>query len=100
MEGINWASIITNLMALLAVLVPSLKVMLSKIGKIVEQGAKVAKETEEFHLVLAEALSDGNVNNEEINRIVKEAKDVGRATKELIRLIWLSAGKELTEEHI
>ena len=87
MEGINWASVVTNLVALLMVLVPSLTVILGKIGKIVEQGAKVAKETEEFHLVLAEALADGNVDNEEINRIVKEAKDIGQAAKKLWKLI-------------
>ena len=87
MEGINWTSVVVNVLALLAVLVPSLKMVLGKVSKIVEQGAIVAKETQEFQLVLAEALADGNIDNEEINKIVKEAKDIAEAGRKLVKLI-------------
>lgn len=87
MEGINWASVVVNVLALLAVLVPSLTVVLGKVGKIIEQGAVVAKETQEFQLIIAEALADGNVDNEEIDRIVKEAKDIAEAGRKLVKLI-------------
>ena len=84
---INWASVVVNVIALLAVLVPSLNIYLAKIKKIAEQGAVVGREIQEFNLVVVEALADDNIDNEEINEIVKEAKDIAAATKELWRLI-------------
>jgi len=47
----------------------------------------VVKESREFFSAVEDALADNKITRAELTRIVKEAKDVGVASRELIGLI-------------
>ena len=55
--------------------------VISKVGNL-------AKEVGELLMVFAEAIADKKISNDEIAKIVKEAKDIPAAIKDLKNIKW------------
>jgi len=83
----QWIGFLSNLLAALVIIIPSLSVMLIKISKVMKKSAEVTEEYQQVQLAISEALADGNVDNDELARIVKKGQEAGVASKELYEMI-------------
>lgn len=83
MEMEGYVQIIQAIMVILGIVIPSFGFYMKKISGIAKQAANRADEETQFSLVVAEALADGKVDNEEIKRIVIHGQKVGAQSKEL-----------------
>lgn len=84
MEMESYVQIVQAIMVILGIVIPSFGIYMKKVGNIAKQAANRADEEKQLSLVVAEALADGEVDNEEIKRIVIHGQKVGVQSKELI----------------
>jgi len=87
MEPESYIQIVQAIMVILGIVIPSFGIYLKKIGGVAKQAANRAEEEKQLSLVLAEALADGQVDNDEIQKIVLHGQKVGEQSKELIKQI-------------
>ncbi len=83
----QWIGFLSNLLAALVIIVPALSVILIKVSKVMKKSAEVTKEYQDVQLVISEALADGNVDNDELAKIVAKGQSAGLASKELYLMI-------------
>ncbi|MBA7539226.1 hypothetical protein ES705_31505 [subsurface metagenome] len=83
----QWIGFLSNILAALVIIVPSLSVILIKIAKVMKKSAEVTEEYQQVQLVVSEALADGNVDNDELAKIVSKGQSAGVASKELYEMI-------------
>ncbi len=72
----DFAEIFALLLTVLIASVPVVAVVFKKFGS-------VSKEVGELFTAVFKALEDGNVSGDEVRGIIKEAKDIPKAIKEL-----------------
>ncbi len=82
-----WVGFVSNLLAALVIVVPAVSVILVKISMIMKKSAEVTKEYQDVQLAIAEAAADGNVDNDELAKIVARGQSAGVQTKELYEMI-------------
>ena len=68
--------IVSTVVSFSVVAIPAVLVIAKKLGK-------VAKETGEMLVAVSLALEDGKVTGDEVRKIIKEAKDVGKAVMDI-----------------
>jgi len=83
----QWIGFLSNLLAALVIIVPSLSVILIKISKVMKKSAEVTEEYQQVQLTISEALADGNVDNDELAKIVAKGQAAGVASKELYQMV-------------
>jgi len=87
MEMDSYVQIVQAIMVILGICIPSFGIYLKKVSGVAKQAANRAEEEKQLSLVVAEALADGKVDNDEIKLIVVHGQKVGIQTKELIAQI-------------
>lgn len=92
----QWVGFLSNLLAALVIIVPSLSVLLIKISAVMKKSAEVTEEYQQVQLAISEALADGNVDNDELAGIVAKGQSAGVASKELYEMIK----GMITEAHV
>ena len=83
----QWIGFLSNLLAALVIIVPSISVLLIKISKVMKKSAEVTEEYQQVQLAISEAAADGNVDNDELAKIVAKGQSAGLASKELYLMI-------------
>jgi len=83
MELDSYVQIVQAIMVILGICIPSFGIYLKKVSNVAKQAANRADEEKQLSLVVAEALADGDVDNEEIKRIVLHGQKIGVQSKEL-----------------
>ena len=83
----QWIGFLSNLLAALVIIVPSLGLILVKISKVMKKSTEVTEEYQQVQLAISEALADGNVDNDELAKIVAKGQSAGVASKELYQMI-------------
>jgi len=91
----QWIGFLSNLLAALVIIVPSISVLLIKISKVMKKSAEVTEEYQQVQLAISEAAADGNVDNDELAKIVAKGQSAGVASKEL----YLMIKEMITEAH-
>jgi len=87
MEMDSYVQIVQAIMVILGIVIPSFGIYMKKVGNVAKQAANRAEEEKQLSLVVAEALADGKVDNDEIKLIVVHGQKIGVQTKELIAQI-------------
>ncbi len=87
MEMDSYVQIVQAIMVILGIVIPSFGIYMKKVGNVAKQATNRAEEEKQLSLVVAEALADGKVDNDEIKLIVVHGQKVGVQTKELIAQI-------------
>ncbi len=83
----QWIGFLSNILAALVIIVPSLSVLLIKISAVMKKSAEVTKEYQDVQLAISEAAADGNVDNDELAKIVAKGQAAGVASKELYQMV-------------
>ena len=83
----QWIGFLSNLLAALVIIVPTLSVILMKVSKVMKKSAEVTEEYQQVQLAISEALADGNVDNDELAKIVAKGQAAGVASKELYQMV-------------
>lgn len=84
MDAEGLAKVIQAVIVILTVALPTMGVYLKKIGTIAKKAAERSEAEEQLLLVTAEALADGDLDNDEIKLILQKGRAAGVETKELI----------------
>ena len=82
-----WVEFASNLMATLVVVLPIVSVILVKISAVMKKSAEVTEEYQQVQLAIAEAAADGNVDNDELAKIVARGRNAGVQSKELFVMV-------------
>lgn len=83
----QWIGFLSNLLAALVIIVPSISVILIKVSKVMKKSTEVTEEYQQIQLAISEALADGKVDNDELAKIVKKGQEAGVASRELYKMI-------------
>ena len=87
MDPENLVKLVEAILVILAVFLPGFGVYLKKASTVAKKAAEQADVQAALARVSAEALADGNVDNEEIRKIMETGQKYGTETKELVKLI-------------
>ena len=82
-----WVEFASSLMAALVVVLPVVSVILVKVSKIMKKSAEVTGEYQQVQLAIAEAGADGEVDNDELAKIVAKGQLAGVQSKELYEMV-------------